>query len=180
MTEENKISYAGFWPRLGAQLIDFLVMLPYTFFAIWLGENYRLSQLILFVPGCLFGLWLHVYLVKVYGGTPGKLALKLKIRKLDGSPADFREAFLRYSVGFVLSTLLTISICMVVLQMTDSEYFSYPYFSRALVISRKGFAQDELFWLTQLWLWSEFIVMFSNKKRRAIHDYIAGTIVSTL
>jgi uncharacterized RDD family membrane protein YckC len=31
--------------------------------------------------------------------------------------------------------------------------------------------------LIQVWIWSEFITMLFNKRRRAIHDYIAGTVV---
>ena len=29
----------------------------------------------------------------------------------------------------------------------------------------------------QIWIWSEFIVLLTNRKRRAIHDFIAGTVV---
>ena len=31
--------------------------------------------------------------------------------------------------------------------------------------------------LTHVWIRSEFITMLFNKKRRAIHDFMAGTIV---
>ncbi|MFH3639525.1 RDD family protein, partial [Acinetobacter baumannii] len=30
---------------------------------------------------------------------------------------------------------------------------------------------------SELWTWSEFIVLLFNKRKRAIHDFIAGTIV---
>ncbi len=29
----------------------------------------------------------------------------------------------------------------------------------------------------QVWVWSEFVVLLTNKKRRALHDYMAGTAV---
>jgi uncharacterized RDD family membrane protein YckC len=29
----------------------------------------------------------------------------------------------------------------------------------------------------QVWVWSEFVVLLTNKKRRALHDYLAGTVV---
>ena len=29
----------------------------------------------------------------------------------------------------------------------------------------------------QLWTWSELIVMLTNRQRRALHDFIAGTVV---
>jgi uncharacterized RDD family membrane protein YckC len=28
-----------------------------------------------------------------------------------------------------------------------------------------------------IWVWGELIVLLTNRKRRAIHDFIAGTIV---
>jgi uncharacterized RDD family membrane protein YckC len=31
--------------------------------------------------------------------------------------------------------------------------------------------------LMQVWIWSEFVTMLFNKKRRAIHDFMAGTVV---
>jgi uncharacterized RDD family membrane protein YckC len=29
----------------------------------------------------------------------------------------------------------------------------------------------------QIWIWGEFVTMLFNKKRRAVHDYMAGTVV---
>jgi uncharacterized RDD family membrane protein YckC len=31
----------------------------------------------------------------------------------------------------------------------------------------------------QIWVWSEVVVMLFNKRRRALHDFIAGTIVTS-
>ena len=31
--------------------------------------------------------------------------------------------------------------------------------------------------LLQIWIWSELIVMLTNRRRRALHDFIAGTVV---
>ena len=30
---------------------------------------------------------------------------------------------------------------------------------------------------SQLWMLSEFVVLLMNKRRRALHDYLAGTVV---
>jgi len=32
-------------------------------------------------------------------------------------------------------------------------------------------------WLTNIWTYSELIVLLTNKKKRAIHDFIAGTVI---
>jgi uncharacterized RDD family membrane protein YckC len=32
-------------------------------------------------------------------------------------------------------------------------------------------------WSGNIWYWSEFIVLLTNRRKRAIHDFIAGTVV---
>jgi len=53
----------------------------------------------------ILGLWYEVYLVQRYGGTPGKLLLGIVIQQIDGRPVDYRAAFLRQSVNFVLQLI---------------------------------------------------------------------------
>ena len=31
--------------------------------------------------------------------------------------------------------------------------------------------------MQQIWIWSEFVVLLFNRRKRAIHDFIAGTVV---
>jgi uncharacterized RDD family membrane protein YckC len=31
----------------------------------------------------------------------------------------------------------------------------------------------------QVWMWSEVVVMLFNRRRRALHDFIAGTVVTS-
>ena len=99
----GELVYAGFWRRFGAFWIDFAVLLPLMGIAYYFGEKTRLFQLYWFIPGLLFGLWYHVYLVARYGGTPGKLLLDMRIAMTDGSAVTTNAAALRYSVLFVLS-----------------------------------------------------------------------------
>ena len=32
-------------------------------------------------------------------------------------------------------------------------------------------------WASNIWIYSEFIVLLMNKRKRAIHDYLAGTVI---
>ncbi|TMF06308.1 MAG: hypothetical protein E6I52_00640 [Chloroflexi bacterium] len=62
--------------------------------------------------------------------------------------------------------------------MTDAEYFSLAYMTRAeRMVMIAPFWYQIVNVLTHVWIWSEFITMLFNKKRRAIHDFMAGTIV---
>ena len=71
--------YAGFLQRLGSHLIDMLIVIPIGLLTIWGNEQAKMFVLYSFLPILIFSLWYRVYLVKQYGGTPGKLILNIKI-----------------------------------------------------------------------------------------------------
>jgi len=167
------MQYAGFWKRFGAYWIDLIVFLPVVALSLWGSEQSRLAQLYWLVPGLIFGLWFNVYLVKTYGGTPGKLLLKIKIAKIDGSNVGYKEAILRYSVSFVISLVMSAALISVALGMTDAEYFSIGWQERGLYMVERAPSWYNIANIAMnIWIWSEFIVMFTNKKRRALHDFI--------
>ncbi len=174
----DSLRYAGFGPRLASLLLDFIVTLPLGALALWGTSSFRLFDLYYLVPGALFSLFYSVYLVRRYGGTPGKLLAGIVIRKVDGTPVGYREAFLRFSVTFVLSLLTSIVLLFPLLQMTDAEYFSLSFMERGKrMIELAPLWYTPLNWAQTVWFWSELIVLLTNKKRRALHDFIAGTVV---
>jgi len=172
------MEYAGFWKRFGAFLIDFIVVTPLMVIGYYGSEYSRLFYLYWLLPGTVIGLWFSVYLVARYGGTPGKLLLKTKIVMADGSPITPKAAVIRHSVLFLLGLATSIAFCLGSLSMTDSQYFSMSFSERSQAlpaVAPSWYAPAEL--LMQFWVWSEFVVMLFNKQRRAIHDYMAGTVV---
>lgn len=172
------MKYAGFWRRFGAFWIDFACLLPLGMLTLWLGRQSRLAHLYLFAPNIFIGLWFNVHLVKQYGGTPGKLLLKTRIAKVDGSPVGYREAILRHSVLFVLTTMISVALISATFDISDAEYFSLDFSARsARVIALTPFWYRSVDTFLQLWIWSEFIVMLANERRRALHDFLAGTVV---
>lgn len=172
------MTYAGFWRRFGAFWLDFLCFLPLMGLSSWMDSQYRLFQIWYYIPGLLIGLWFYVYLVKRYGGTPGKLLLRIRIVKLDGTPVGYNEAWVRYIVLFALSAALSAANVLATLNITDAEYLALGWEERAVRLSE--LAPSWHSWVTVLinvWVWGEFVVMLTNKKRRAPHDFMAGTVV---
>ena len=116
--------YAGFWLRAAARMIDVLLILAaYNLVYIadrlgadaglWagsgLGENgiddgVSLANLlrVLFFLG--FPVFYYVHLTGCYGQTFGKMALKIRVVNEDGTPLDYRKAFLRW-LGYFLCDL---------------------------------------------------------------------------
>ncbi|MFZ5950794.1 MAG: RDD family protein [Candidatus Rifleibacteriota bacterium] len=172
------MQYTGFWRRFASFWLDALIFLPFAALALWGNEQSRLFQVYWLVPGAMIGLWFNVYLVQKFGGTPGKLLLKIKITRTNGEDVGFKEAMLRFSVTFLLSMALSAAMIIVVTKMSDVEYFSMDWQKRAeyMVDHAPGWYNLVNFAMN-IWIWSEFMVMLTNEKRRALHDFMAGTVV---
>ncbi len=174
----DSLRYAGFGPRLASLLLDFVVTIPLGALALWGSSSFRLFDLYFLIPGTLFELFYHVYLVRRYGGTPGKLLAGIAIRKVDGTPVGYREAFLRFSVTFVFGLLTSVALLFALVQMTDAEYLSLSFMERSKRMVEFAPAwYTPVQWAQTVWFWGELIVLLTNKKRRALHDFIAGTVV---
>ena len=174
----EKPKYAGFFQRLGSLLIDAMILMPISFFVMWGNEQSRLFTLYYFIPGLIIMFLYHIYLVKEYGGTPGKLLLNIKITKLDETNVGYKEAIIRQIINLILGVALQVYTILTILNMTDEEYFSYNWVTRGqAIIEYSPMWYYIILALTNIWVYSEFIVMLTNKERRAIHDFMAGTIV---
>ncbi len=172
------MQYGGFWRRFGAYWLDVIVLLPLVLVTLWLSTCSKYFYALYFLPGLLFGLWYHVYLVRRFGGTPGKLVMKLRICKVDGESVGYRGAALRYCVLVVLTSVQSIALTISALHMTNTEYVSLGFLERSqrLIAQAPGW-YEAVNVLLQVWIWSEFLVLLTNKKRRALHDFMAGTVV---
>ena len=174
----DSLVYAGFWPRLCSTVLDCIIFAPLIALTAWATSAYRLFDLYYFIPGTLIGLFYSVYLVHRFGGTPGKLIMGIRIRKLDGEPVGYREAFLRYLPDLILAALTSIALFSPLLHTTDAEYHSLSFTQlnqRMTELAPSWYKPVQ--WTQSAWVWGELIVLLTNKKRRALHDFIAGTVV---
>jgi uncharacterized RDD family membrane protein YckC len=172
------MNYAGLWKRVAAGLLDFIVWLPMIVLTTWIDTFSRLFELYYFVPGIVLELFYSVYLVRRFGGTPGKRLMRLRIRQTDGTEIGYREAFLRYLPELVMNAVASLGIVVATLKITDAEYLSLSDSDQSFPLM--ALAPSWYFpalMLTYVWILSEFVVMMTNRKRRAIHDFIAGTVV---
>jgi uncharacterized RDD family membrane protein YckC len=175
----RELIYAGFWRRLAAHAIDLAIFVPYALLARQFIYSSRTGYLVNVLIGTVIAIVFEVYLVKRYGGTPGKLLMRMRIAKLDGSPVGYREAGIRYSVLFVISMLSSAGLLISLFHMSEPEYAAFSS-NRERVRSLEAGA-PALYQPVQIagsiWLYSEFLVLLTNKKRRALHDFMAGTVV---
>lgn len=174
----SSLRYVGFWPRLAAFLLDILIFLPWGVIVYFGEQYYRLFDLYLFIPTIFVELLYYVYLVHRFGGTPGKLIMGIRIRKLNGERVDYYQAILRYLPQFIFILLTSIAGVIAILNISDVEYYALAFMERA-----ERLDQLTPFWnkIVQIslgvWMAVGLIVLLTNKKRRALHDFIAGTVV---
>ena len=119
--EEILVEYAGFWMRLGAYLIDGIILgavgwvigsiigLIIELAAMGGGEESYFTILlastaIINIIGFIIGVAYCVGFWTWRGQTPGKIALGIKIIRTDGSPVGFGRSLLRY-VGYIISAI---------------------------------------------------------------------------
>lgn len=151
--ELNK--YRTLPPRLGAMILDAIIFgIPFLFLSGFLdlmGDSLVLGRVLGFVwfavsIGCHWR----------YGATPGKFLMGIRIvDNATEGPITLRQAFLRDSVPAVAWFL---SIVWILLGIREGFLFS-------------------LFNLVYtLWSWAEILSALTNPKRRAVHDFIAGTV----
>jgi len=102
----------------------------------------------------------------------------LRIRKVNGEPVGYREALLRCSVDLTLGLLMSIAGIMAAFQIADHEFLTLGMvaYQQRIAALMPGWAHPVGF-VSQIWSWGELIVLLTNRKRRALHDFIAGTVV---
>ena len=62
--------------------------------------------------------------------------------------------------------------------MTDEQYESMSFMERsAFIMASLPIWYKPIHWAHNIWIWGEFIVLLMNKRRRALHDFLAGTVV---
>lgn len=170
--------YAGFWKRLPAAIIDMLIWIPFIFIYHY---TQSISITIAFVAVVVFSILFSVYSVFFnlkYGGTLGKLAVGIRVTKPNGEKIDLKDALLRSSVDIVYGLLFAISQVYAISKVNSNAYLMAGFIERIELISPlyPGYTKYTDI-LSNVWYWSEMVVLLFNKRKRALHDFIAGTVV---
>jgi len=155
--------YNTFWPRFLAGILDGLVLMA-VFALPTFGFAAVIDDLVLtWYYDLIFDLLVYVYYVIMhakYGQTLGKMAMRVKVvRNSDEGAIGFRRAFMRDLVPIAL--ILVTFVANIAVISFDLNYTKIDFVMN----------------ISTLWLLAEIITMLTNAKRRAVHDYMAGTVV---
>ena len=176
---DPSVDYAGFWRRSGAIFLDALWMTALVL-PIWAVQVHggRTTNIIARVPFTYIPIVANVWCLARWGRTPGKWATGIRVRRIDLGTISWREALRRESVTLIFATV-ELAIGLAALSVTADSDFDAMGWRQRLVLPKDCFPVLARYtgWMSQAWLWSELLVLMLNKKRRALHDYIAGTVV---
>lgn len=163
--------YRTFWPRVLAGFIDSLIFLPVTILDRALSSPDRGSAVL--ITWAIFSYsayWLYSVLLHArFGQTIGKRVTNVKVMNVSETTIpSFKQAFLR-DVGYIAIDMLTLA------------YFIYLVLAQKYSTGQQqvenGLPGTILTIAGATWFFLEIVTMLTNEKRRALHDYIAGTVV---
>lgn len=158
--------YKTFWPRFWAGFIDGLVFIPLNWVLdqIWVLELSTMASILwYFVSYFSFSIYV-VAMHGRFGQTVGKMITGVTVLREDNEEViSYWRSFVRESPYIAMIFLGWISISYLV--VTKTGHTQYQTLDVLL-----GYAAI-------LWFTLEVVTMLSNKKRRALHDFIAGTVV---
>jgi uncharacterized RDD family membrane protein YckC len=175
--EGNRV-YAGFWKRFCAGFIDAFSLMPLMFLFMWLETlDKNLAILVTILSTTLFSMY-HIFFNARLGGTLGKLAVGIRVTKPDGTRIGWPEAWKRSAVDIAFAILM-LSIEIWALTQVSNEQYSTLAFTKQTQLLQSHYPSwfFIVMYLQQVWIWSEVVVLLFNRRKRALHDYIAGTVV---
>jgi len=173
----NGMKYAGFWKRLGAGWIDGFALLLPTIFLLWLNSVSRTWAFLTEFPLAFLVYAYEIYFHGRSGQTIGKRSVNIKVMSLDGSAITWRQAFLRSSVGVGLGVLYLISTLAALFNITEADFSALSWPELAVKKAALSPYINEITIAMYAWMASEVVVLLFNRKKRALHDFIAGTVV---
>ena len=163
--------YLTFWPRFWAGIADAILLMPLGLVDRWI---FRLSPspvllVAWFSLYSLFGVGYSVLMHGKYGQTLGKMLTRVRVLDVSEARLSLRQAFLRDGV------LLGVALVGLALDIPKVLAGIHPWEEAKL-----GIGFWVLFYGSAAWFLAELGTMLTNRKRRALHDHIAGSVVVRL
>jgi uncharacterized RDD family membrane protein YckC len=167
--------YRTFGPRFWTWPVDSCVLLPLST-AISMLESLNLPRVLAALLVIIESLAWLIYTVTMHarcGQTVGKMVTKVRVvdSRTEGK-ISWRQASIRDGIPMILSLGLVAYEVYGIL----SGRFTVRSFENSQAFNNNGL----ILFLTVipgLWFLAEVLTMLTNRKRRALHDFIAGTVV---
>jgi uncharacterized RDD family membrane protein YckC len=157
--------YQTLFPRLAAIILDIILLLPLAI----------IEQLIKSAEFAPVGKWALFFILNfaqiiyfvvmhgLYGQTVGKMLMKVQVTDFSEAKISFRQAMMR-DLPQILFTV-------------GSSLFLYPLSLNEIDPNSPDYWKNPFIVLISVWGIADALAVLTNDKRRALHDYLAGTVV---
>jgi uncharacterized RDD family membrane protein YckC len=163
--------YRTFWPRFWAGWVDFAVFIPFMLVDSWIEGSTKNTYFLAFWF-VIYSLIADVYTIAMhasFGQTLGKMVTGVKVLDLSGGKLSLVQSTVRDSVTLVLNIFSIAYGLPLVLHGLDPYENGGPAWFVGLQVGGGS-----------IWFAAELATMLLNSKRRAIHDFMARSIVVKL
>jgi uncharacterized RDD family membrane protein YckC len=172
--EYKKYTYAGFWTRTGSLLVDGSVNIALLGPLILMVGDKAFD----YVPYAIYSLiWLFIqlYTLRRWSQTPGKLVMGIKVLRADYEEIGWKEILIRSLFDIVDALGCAVGAFLIAVGLIDVNLHivGHSFLPPDLIKD----ATEKFQKLFELWFFSEIFVLLTNKRRRALHDIFAGTVV---
>ena len=168
-----KEKYKTFWRRFLSGCADAIIFLPITLTSNWIWRHpFDFSILFLCIFYAITTLSWYIYeiwMLGKYGQTIGKMLLKVKVMNVsETTHITYLQAAKRNIVP-IFTTIIILPYD--IYQIINGQYFMFhpqtgpDAYTMAMT------------YILMAWFLLELITMLFSKKRRAVHDFIAGSVV---
>lgn len=159
--------YYNFWRRLGAGIFDSLVLLLISYLIFkYLDLGASDSYFLLSIIAVFIYFLYSVLLTGLVGQTIGKIVMGIIVLDVDEKKViGIKRAFYRDSIPILMEVLALL-------------YLGYYTFIKNSVTSNSIYIVNEITENARFyWFFAEIVTMFFNDKRRALHDFLASSVV---
>jgi uncharacterized RDD family membrane protein YckC len=154
-------------PRICAIILDSILLLPLAIIDQLVRDSGLQPEIIialLFIVSISYSIY-FITMHKIFGQTVGKMLMKVKVLSFDESPIKFWQTVVRDLPQILLVTASFIFENPLVNATAETNSESLDILKSPIVI------------LSMMWGIADIICFFTSEKHRALHDFIAGTVV---
>ena len=165
--------YKTIWKRICASIVDTIVLLPITLGSTWTMKHHASLPagilVLIYLLSCLAGFVYIIGLLGKYGQTLGKMALHVIVMDIgERVHINYFQAFKRNLVSLILTA---IPMSYQIVQILSGT------FTLSSVDGTPAHFDLVMLLINFIWFLAEITSVLATSKRRAIHDFIAGSVV---
>ena len=170
------MTYAGFWVRFKARLIDLLVLFPAVLLFMWANAKSSNAALTATIPYALLLLVYFPFFHGWRGQTPGKRACGLQVVNLDGSRISWGSALRRSAVDMTWTIVWCVAEMKALSDIPVAVFDSSKHHGSLIQSFMPVWFQVGQN-IILLWVLGGVVSMLVSRQKRALHDFLGGTVV---